>query len=294
MNSSTPMTLATIGTAARSGIANWRVGVVWIAATLIPTAIVSVPLGQFLSAALDHSALAGEWARQWNIAAVLELIANSTEFAPVLAGAGVVAALFTMLLWPFLTAMIVASARDARPTGFVALLSGGVRAYGRMLRMLLWSAVPFGIAGAIGGSVLYLTQKMDEKAVLQSTGDHQQTAAMILLILLLALAHISIEAGRAQLAIDANRRSAVKAWWRGIKLIKARPAAAFGSYLALTIAGLILMALIGLIRLQLPHASLSGVLLALGLSQLIVIAAVWMRSSRLLALIQISASLDRS
>lgn len=290
MNPSTLLTWPTIRTSASRGFANWRIGVLWIAATLIPTAIVCLPVGRLVSAALDHSVFAGEWAQQVNITALIELISNSTEFGPVLAGAAVVAELTTILLWPFLTAMIISSAADAQPAGFIALLQGGVRAYGRMLRMLLWSIVPFGIAGAIGGGALRLTHKMGEKAVLESTADHEHTAAMILLIVLLAVAHATIEAGRAQLAIDGSRRSAVKAWWRGLKLIKARPLATFGSYLVLTVAGLVLMALIGLVRLNVPHASLIGVLVAFGLAQLIVIAAVWMRSSRLMAFIRISAT----
>jgi hypothetical protein len=199
-----------------------------------------------------------------------------------------------MLLWPLLTAMIVSGAADARPAGYVPLLQGGIRSYGRMLRMLLWSLVPFGLAGAIGGGALRLAKNIGEKAILQSSADHAHAAALTLLIVLLVLAHITVEAGRAQFALDPGRRSAVKAWWRGVKLIKARPLATFGSYLALSVAGLALMALIGLIRINLPHANLIGIVIALGLTQLIVIAAVWMRTSRLFAMIQIGANSNRA
>jgi hypothetical protein len=110
-----------------------------------------------------------------------------------------------------------------------------------------------------------------------------------LLMVLLMLAHITVEAGRAQFALDASRRSAVKAWWRGVKLIKSHPQAAFGNYLVLTLAGLVLMAFVGVIRINVPHAGLFGILLAFVLTQLIVMAAVWMRTSRLLAMVQIGA-----
>jgi hypothetical protein len=116
---------------------------------------------------------------------------------------------------------------------------------------------------------------------------------MLLLMVLLALAHISVEAGRAQLAIDPTRRSAVKAWWRGIKLIGARPQAALGSYLVLTAAGLILVALLAVLRINLPGASLIGILIGLGVTQLIVMSMVWMSGSRLFALMQVSANYDR-
>jgi hypothetical protein len=289
MNTQTRTTWTTIKSAASRGLANWRLGVLWMIATLIPTAIVALPVGRVLSEALDHSMFALEWAKQLNLTVILELVSNSAEAVPTLAGAAIVSALVTMLLWPFLTAMIVTISAEAPPLGFIALLQGGVRAYGRMLRMLLWSLVPFGIAGAIGGVAMRVAKKMGETAVLQSSADHAHTAATVLLIALLVVAHLTIEAGRAQLALDSARRSAVKAWWRGVKLVKARPLAAFGSYLVLTLAGLIAMALIGWIRINLPHATLLGIVAAFVVTQLIVSAAVWMRASRLFAIIQIGA-----
>ena len=290
MNTQSPSVWTTLQSAARRGIVNWRIGIIWIVATLIPTAIVTLPLGQILAESLDHSVFAADWARQMNLSAVVELVSNSADFAPVLTGAAIISLLVTLLLWPFLSAMVISTAAEPQPVGFVALLQGGARSYGRMLRMLLWSAVPFGIAGGIGGGALHLAKKMGEKAVLESSSDHQFAAAVTLLIVLLLLVHITVEAGRAQFALDPSRRSAVKAWWRGVKLIKSRPLAAFGSYLGLTIAGLVLMALAGVIRINVPHAGLFGMLVAFLLTQIIVMAAVWMRTSRLLALVQIGAT----
>jgi hypothetical protein len=284
------MTWPNILASAQRGIANWRLGVLWIVATLIPAAIISLPVGGILSAALDHSVFAGEWAKESNLIVIVELISNSTDLAPALASSAVVAALVTVLLWPFLTAMIVSTAADTAPAGFGTLLRGGVHAYGRMLRMLLWSLIPFGIACGIGGAAMHLAQHLGEKAVLLSTSEHQHAAAMIFLVALLVLAHITVEAGRAQFALDSSRRSAVKAWWRGLKVIKSRPMAMFASYLALTLTGFAVMAVIGVIRINLPRSNLFGIIVALGFTQLIVIAAVWMRTSRLLAMIRIGSS----
>ena len=292
MSTQSQTTWTTIQAAAQRGGANWRIGIVWIFATLIPTAILSVPVGRVLAERLDHSMFAAEWARELNLSAMVELILNSNQFTQALTGAFAVSALLTILLWPFLTAMIVSTAGEPRRVGFVALLQGGARGYGRMLRMLLWSVVPFGIAGGIGGGALYLANKMGETAILESTGDHEQAAALTLLIVLLILAHISVEAGRAQLALDSARRSAVKAWWRGLRLFRSRPWDTFASYAGLTVAGLMLIALIGWLRINLPHSNLPGIVFALLLTQLIVIAAVWMRTSRLFAMVQISAYLQ--
>jgi hypothetical protein len=293
MNTQTFSTGGTIRLAANRGMANWRIGIIWIFATLIPTAIVALPVGRLIADALDHSIYAPEWAKGWDLITIVELVMNSTDFASVLTGAAIVSVIVTLLLWPFLSAMVISTANDESPPGFVALFQGGARSYGRMFRMLLWSVVPFGVAGGIGGVAVHMAQKMGDKAILESTAHHEHTAAMIFMLVLLLLAHITVEAGRAQFVLDAGRRSAVKAWWRGVKLIKARPLAAFGSYLGLTVGGLALMALLAWIRINLPHASLFGILLALCLTQLIVMAAVWMRTSRLLALVRIGALLGR-
>ena len=289
MNIPSPSTWSSIRSAANGARANWRIGVIWIVATLIPTTIVTLPVGRILAEALDHSIFAGDWAKGLDLTVIIELVTNSDVLAPALGGTAVIAALVTVLLWPFLSAMVLTTAAVAQPAGFVTLLQGGARLYGRMLRMLLWSVVPFGIAGGIGGVAVHAAQKMGENAVLESTADHQQAAAFILLILLLIVAHISVEAGRAQFALDAARRSAVKAWWRGVKLIKSRPMPAFSSYLSLTIAGLLLMAVVGWVRINLPHSGLGGILIAFILTQVIVMAAVWMRTSRLLAMVRIAA-----
>ncbi len=279
----------TIRPAANRGMANWRIGIIWIVATLVPTAIVALPVGRLLADALDHSMFAAEWAKGWDLTAIIELVSNSADSTAVLAGAATVSVIVTLLLSPLLSAMVISTANDAQPPGFVALFQGGARSYGRMFRMLLWSAVPFGVAAGIGGVAVHIAKKMGEKAILESTAHHEHTAAVIFLLALLLLAHITVDAGRAQFALDAGRRSAVKAWWRGVKFLKVQPLAAFGSYLGLTVAGLALMALLGLIRINLPHASLLGILVALCLTQLIVMTAVWMRTSRLLALVQIGA-----
>ena len=189
----------------------------------------SVPLGSWLSAQLDHSVYAGAWAQAFNVTAVRELVVNATETAPVLQGALVISLLLTVVFSPFLTGMVVASARETQTLGFAALIQGGVREYGRMLRTLLWSAVPLGIAGVIGAWALHVADKRAETAIVESQVSHEHLLAIMVLSALLILAHVTVEAGRAQFALDIHRRSAVKAWWRGVRLVFARPVAALGS-----------------------------------------------------------------
>lgn len=271
-----------------SAVRCWRIIIVWIGITLIPSAVVSVPAGRLLSAELDHSVHASSWARTLDVSVVGDLILNAGKSVPVLEGALVISLLLTVVFWPFLTGMVVASAKETRSLGFVALVQGGVREYGRMLRMLLWSVVPLGIAGAIGGWALHVVNKRADAAILASQVSHEHLLAVIALTALLIAAHVTVEAGRAQFALDIHRRSAVKAWWRGLRSVFARPVAALGSYLLITVVGLIFVILFGIARIHSPQATFSGLLTSLALTELIAVAAIWMRIARFMALIQIA------
>jgi hypothetical protein len=102
------------------------------------------------------------------------------------------------------------------------------------------------------------------------------------------IAHVTVEAGRAQFALDMNSRSAVKAWWRGVRLMFARPVATLASYVLITAGGLIFVALLGVARINSPHATLSGFLLSLALTELVAVTTISMRIARLLTLVQIA------
>jgi hypothetical protein len=272
----------------KAAITYWRIYIIWIAAMLIPTAVLSVPIGKLLAAQLDHSVYALTWAREFKMPVLFEAIMNTQQAMPALLGAALISGLLTLLFWPFLTAMVVAAAREDRWRSFVALIQGGIRDYGRMLRMLIWSVIPLGIAAAIGGSVLHWVSKRAESAILESHVMREQRLGLLLLLLLLMAAHVTIEAGRAQFALDATRRSAVKAWWRGLRLVLARPLAAFGSYLLITAVAVLVMALLAILRINLPHISASGFVLGFIVTQLISIEAIWMRTARLLTLTQLT------
>jgi hypothetical protein len=129
-----------------------------------------------------------------------------------------------------------------------------------------------------------------EKAILEYQVSLEQNLALLVLAVLFVCAHVSVEAGRAQFALEAHRRSAIRAWWRGVRLVWAKPLAAIGTYLLISLVGLAVIAVLGLLRINLPHAAFPGFVVALVLTELIAIATVWMRIARLLVLIQIGRS----
>jgi hypothetical protein len=186
-----------------------------------------------------------------------------------------------------------AGANPARPHGFGALLAGGLHEYPRMARMLIVALVPLGLAAALGAWAMRAARSYGETATLQSSSDAASMAALLVLLLLLALAHATLDVGRAALALDPRRRSAFLAWWQGCKLVMRRPRAALATlalYLAITLAGLALAALLSVARINLPPLGAPAILGGFLLTQAIVMALAWMRTARLFAMVVLAKS----
>ena len=117
--------------------------------------------------------------------------------------------------------------------------------------------------------------------------------AIVLAAVLLVLAHATLDAGRALLALDRRRSSVFKAWWSGCRLLLARPVATLAAYGLVSALGLGLAALLAIARINLPGATLGGFIAAFVVVQLGVAVLGWMRSARLFALVEVARSQQR-
>lgn len=275
--------------AARAAL-QWRLLLVWLAAVLLPALLLALPVWNTLSELLNHSVRAPELARALDLLAVADVASELRRNAVALQAGALAAIVATLLLSPFLTGVITTAGRSAETARFRELFAGGLAEYPRMFRMLLWAVVPLGVALAIGGALGDAAEKVAEHATLASDASHWSTAAHVTTLVLLLLANLTLDAGRAQLAIDRRRSSAVKAWWAGLKLLLRRPAAMLGGYLVLTLGGLLLAALLAAARLQVAGSNVLLLLAAFALAQLVALAVAWMRAARLFALMSLSAT----
>ena len=263
----------------------WRLLVLWAVGLLLPTLIAVLPIWSALSERLDYSVHAKEIAQRFDLAWMFEVfnpIMKNQEGA--INAAGLVGVALTLLLSPWLTGMVVASIRAGQSLRFGNLLQFGLREYGRMARMLLWAVVPLGVAFGLSAPVSKWAQHQGETAILQANADNASLIAMIVMAVLVVLAHATVEAGRAMLAIDPSRRSAVKAWWRGVKLFFRRPVAVLVVYLGTLLVGEGLAIGFGLLRTNVSAASVGGLVLGVLVVQLAVAAVAWGRVARLYAL----------
>jgi hypothetical protein len=263
----------------------WRLMLWWAVLLLLPTLAASLPVWQMLGANLDHSIYASQLAGKLDMLAIADLMTSARErFAPAIGSGGIVALALTLLISPLLAGMTIHAARATRRPGFIDLLAGGAQEYARMFRMLVWSVVPLAIAGILAGIAFKVAGKAGESAILESDAERASHIAMIVAGVVFALVHATIDAGRALLANERRRRSAIVAWWGGVKLMVRRPFSLLGVYVVVTGIGLGVAALLALARLHVPALGAGGTAGAFLLTQLAVLVLGWMRSARLFAM----------
>lgn len=264
----------------------WRLLLWWAVLLLLPTVVAALPVWELLSASLDHSVYAARLAERLDMIAYADIMhAARDQYAPALGAGSLVALALTLLLSPLLAGMALAAARAPEPLASGALLAAGAQCYPRLARMLAWSVVPLGVAVMVGSSAHHLAGQIAETARLEADAERAAHVATLATVVLLVLAHATIDVGRAMLAADRRRTSAIGAWWRGCVQLARRPLALLGTWLGITAAGLALAAVLAFARVHVPALGTIGTAGAVVLAQLVVLVLGWMRMARLFALV---------
>lgn len=284
MTATSPVRLTGVVRRAHTIALQWRLLVLWTFVTLIPTALMAWPFWATLSAQLDRSLYAPQWAKQLDATVLADLMGKLIDNASTLSQASLTALVLTLLLSPWLNSAIVASARAKAPLQWMPLLQKGLQDYGRMLRMWIWGMVLLLVVGGLASGAFRGAAKYADQAILESDATLVSRIVLLVTGLLLMVVHLSMDAGRAQLAVYPGRTSAVKAWWRGCKQIKARFWTHIGVYAAFTAAGLLLALAVTALRIALPQLGALWFVIGLVLAQLAIVLVGWMRIARLVAL----------
>lgn len=270
----------------------WRLLLLWAGCLLVPTAVLALPVWGLLSGALDHTAHAAALVRRVDALAAFDLRDVFAQNVGTVATAGVLALLLTLLLSPLLSGMAITAARAIRAgdgaAGFRRLMRGALAEYGRMLRMLLWSVVPLGAALALGAVVMDQVASHNEAAITEADAALASWLGIALALLLFMLAHATLDAGRAVLALAPSRTSAVKAWWSGVLLLVRRPLSTLAIWLVFVLLGTVVAAVLGVARANLPPLGAATLVLGFIMVQLAAMALAWSRNARLFALIALA------
>lgn len=261
----------------------WRLLLLWILTTLLCALVAGLPLWSWLGSQLDHALQSIAIANGQAPTLLLDALMTPDTALGVLGANVRTAGLLLLLASPLLTGATIAAARSRSALGFGDLLRGGISEYGPLLRMLLWSVIPLGIAIAILAMGFGVNEKLHEHAILASDVDTGRNIAIGIGALLLILAHAGIEAGRGWLAADARLRSALKAWWRGMALLAKRPIAVLSAYLVPTLCSLLAAVLMLALRQHLQGAGFASFVLTMLLGCAISAALAWGKVARLFA-----------
>ncbi|WP_323143917.1 hypothetical protein [Massilia phyllosphaerae] len=267
----------------------WRLLLWWVLLLVLPAIVAALPVWRMLSANLDYAVHAPQLAARLDMLAIADIGASLQErWSTAVGTGGMVALALTLLLSPLLSGMTIAAARAPGRLGMGALLTGGAQEYPRMLRTLVWAVVPLGIAGLLAGAAFRAAGNTATNALLETDAAHASRSAALVALLVFVIVHATVDAGRALLGSERQRKSAVVAWFGGVRLLLRRPLALLGSYVVITAIGLTLAALLALARVQVPALGAGGTVGAILLAQLIVVVLGWMRSARLFALMALA------
>lgn len=259
---------------------HWRALLLWWASLSIVALIAVVPMFGFLDAQLSNTIGAPRHAHALDVIAIGDLVAAWRDNAAPRTGA--LAALFvTVLSWPWLTGLMVAAVRLPRGTPMSTLAAEGLREYGRQLRLVLWSVIVLAPFVALGAWLLHIAGEHATQAIVPAVAGRWEGIAKAFAVLLVLPAYILVDLTRARIAVRDDTRSVVKAWWRALKLNLRRPIAVWLLTLLVCIAGGCVVLLLAALRVMASGAGTGHLVLALLLSQCLVIAIGWLRLARL-------------
>ena len=277
-----------IGTGFRRAT-RWRLLLLCAVLTAIPAALATLPLYAMLSSQLGHSprlALLDRGMELSWLPDVLHVLADGgAQSGPawllgVLVGA--------LLLGPALAGAVLAEAGSPHPLRFRPLLTGVGRYYGRMLRTVVVGAIPLGLAGGVVAVLARRSGREVSRAVTEAAAVSSTHTALLLGGLVLVVAHLTVDAGRAGFAVQPDRRSALLCWFRGTWLVLRHPVRsaviAGAGLLAGPGLGLVVMAF----RERLPAGPAWATVASVLLAQVAVMAIGWGRAARVIALVQLA------
>jgi hypothetical protein len=273
----------------------WPVLLWWLIALAVPALIALLPIWTGLQSQFAYSPKSAAIAAMDDLPLMIEGLRGMSGQLQGISLAGMVATAISLLLSPWLTGMVVVSIRAGRSLGMGELAHAGLSEYGRMLRMLLWSIIPMGIAIAVGAAIFAALGKQAENAILASEAARASYIGMGVIAVLAFFAHATVEAGRGWMAADIGLRSVIRAWWRGLKLVLSRPLASLGVYLGTAIAGYGLALVFAWLRLKTGGPGTGGFVLGLIVTQLLVAMLAYARIARLhgFAILAADASVRR-
>lgn len=270
----------------------WRALLVSPVVLLVAAAATLLPLARFFGELFHHSPRWNEITASLDSAALAAVFkALRTPAADGLATAVQTSLVIALLFAPFLAGVaLVVAETDVRPR-LRPLLSGAAAYYPRLLRMQLAAVIPLGVAGAISAVVFLWASRVSDRVTSEAATHTSSRIAWLVSLLAVFVAQLVVDAGRARLAAEPARRSALFALGAGVKLVVKRPLQTLSLGLSSSLVALAVAAVLLVLRQQITQSSIAAVLLAFLVAQLAVVSIAWGHVTRLCGLVELARDL---
>ncbi len=268
--------------------ADWRYLILFVIGVFLPTSLLLLPVVSFFGSLFDTSPLAADLVKTIPSGPFTEIMRQIGEPSTAAIGPGLRASLLVAaVLAPALAAATVALARTSPTQGPLrlrALLGAIGELYPRMVRVAVVSLLPLGVAGALIGAMMHFADQAKDRAVLESSASRLTLITTVVAVLLVWLANLTVDAGRAHFAAEPERRSALLAWWSGLKLTARHPLAVLGLGVVTTLLGVGVAAIVTAIRLRIPQSGSASIAVTFVVAQIAVLPLAWSRAARIIGL----------
>jgi hypothetical protein len=287
-------TLAIIRRAMRRAL-QWRLLLVSPIVLWVAAAATLLPLAHFLGELFDHSPRWQEITASLDSPALLGLVKALTTPAAAGLASGIETSLVLALVFaPFLAGAALFVAQTDAPPRLRPLLAGAGAYYGRLLRMQFAALLPLAAVGLMAALAFGWASHVSDRATSEAATHTSGRLALLLTLLALFLGQLAIDAGRARLAAEPHRRSALLALGAGVKLVIKRPLQTLAIGLSSTLVAFLVAAVLLVLRQQITQSGVAALLLAFLLAQLAVAAIAWGHAARLAGLVEIARELAAS
>jgi hypothetical protein len=251
----------------------------WIfAVNLLLAWLASLPARATLSAVLDHSLESARLVNGFDVGALALLLFRPDVPTAALAPSAVGAAVVFLVYLLFLDGGIFAVYLDDRKLSRAEFFENSGLFFWRMLRLALYSLVPFAIAAAVNGGLAGWAGKLSSDAPQERLGFFVNLSGKLLFLLLALFARLWFDLAQARVVQD-NERKLLRTIWRSLALVF-RSGALFASYLGIALFSIVIFtAGVGL-WVYLPHRATLASFLLLELLTLTMIATrLWMKAA---------------
>ncbi len=258
-----------------------RLLLLWLAAALLPTVIVALPLGGILRDTLDFSAHTNALAQRLNLDALHSLLARYQQSQGAVQSTVGFAWVCILLTAPLLNAW-AANRYLAQKQSFARFLISGLIDYGRWFWLHLSAILIYLLGFGLAAAIAMVAPDRIEGYVDVRAFENAQRLGWLCAFLIAVATHFLVENLRAEYVCEPNLRWPPEALWRALQ--RRGKLKRLGAYLLTSLVGMALVLVFLLLRQHFSGAGKIATIATFLFAQCAVATLAWTRIARLFSL----------